>query len=97
MVTPGICLPVGDDIKTKLSLRTLHTPIGFTRRNAHLVLGLACLNWTFRNLLDDLLQNANALADFIHTDKITVVHIPVVTHSYIELEPVVNRIRICTA
>ena len=97
MITPGIRLAIGHDIKAQLAFRPFHPTVRFPCWNPDGVLGSSSLDLAFRHSLVGLLDNADALPDLLQANHQPVIDITVLAYRYVKFEPIINTIRVSPA
>ena len=97
MVAVGIGLAVGNDIVAKFTLRGFDSSIRFTSGNADLILWFLRVDRSSGDLLESLLQNSERLAHLIEADEVVIEHVAVVADCHIEVEAVIDRVRVGAA
>ena len=96
MIPPGIGLAIGNYIETKFSLWSFNASIRFTRRDAYLIDRLQSHYRAIGYLFDSLLDDADALVDFLETNHQPIINITIMSHCHIKLKAVVDGIRVST-
>ena len=97
MIPPGVICPIGNNVKTEFSFWPFYPAVGFPFGHLEFIRWFICQDLPSRQPINGLLQDADALSNFVISDQKTIVHIPMVTDCDIKIKPVVDTIGISPA
>src|SRR5262249_15503601 len=87
-------------VEAEFTLRVLDVSVAFARWNLDRIAGRPSENRLALRLFEtreQLLENTQALAHFVHADQVTVIDIAVVADSYIEFQFRIDTVWLCLA
>ena len=92
VVAIGIGLAIRDEVKTQLPFGALDPPISLAGRHAQGMALFATLDRPFRNLIQCLLEDAQALTHLFQPHQVAGIHVAAVFCNHVKVESVVDAV-----